>query len=409
MDYIFIDRLENRKQIGYVENGHLRELYIDEEESESLIGNIYRARVADVVVGMNAAFIDIGEEKNAYLSLKDALPREKLYDGLDYNISDLLTAGSEIIVQVSRDSYGDKGAKVTTHIELAGKYIIFNPYSNRINVSRKIKNKIRRKRLEDLGRDISLEDYGMIIRTVAEKIEESKIKEEYEYLYGIYKRLKREINFLPCPKLIYRDLKDWEELIRDRNFDRILVNDKSVYDSILEIEDQYELNLDEKIELDKNFSLEYDINLQKELKKALDRTIYLDSGASIVIDEAEALTAIDVNTKSYTGNFKLSRTVVETNLEAAREIGKQIRLRNIGGIIIIDFIRMNSDKDIERVVECLKNEMDKDSIQTDIAGMTRLGLLEVTRKKTRPSLNEVLMTNCTTCKGLGKMNKSIDN
>lgn len=390
MDYVFIEREQNRRKIGYVENDNLIEFYLDKEKAESLVGNIYRARVLDIVPGINAAFIDIGEDKNAYLTLKDAIPIDKMYNNEKYKISDILTSGNEIIVQVTRDSFADKGAKVTRHIELPGKYIIFNPKSKKVNVSRRIKNKIKRERLQELGRKIRLDSYGMIIRTAAEEVDEAKIEEEYFELYNVYKKIKREINFIPCPKLIYRDLKNWEEIIRDKELDEIIVNHKSIYKEILEIEDQYELDLKGKIKIHENFSSKYDYKLERELKTALARTVYLNSGASIVIDEVEALTAIDVNTKSYTGNLELSETVLETNLEAAKEIAKQIRLRNIGGIIIIDFIRMNEKENIEKVIDELQKVIVKDPIQTDIAGMTKLGLLELTRKKTRPSLNEII-------------------
>lgn len=389
MDYIFIEKSKDDIKVGYVKDENLTEFYLEKERTKSLIGNVYRGRVLDIIEGMNSAFIDIGEEKNAYLSFSDSIPIGEIYNRRTGKISDFLKQGSDILVQVTRDSYDDKGAKVTRHIELPGKHIIFNPKSNRINVSRKIKNKAKRNRLEELGKKIIIDDYGMIIRTAAEEVEEWIIEEEYNTLYNIYEKLKRELNFIPCPKLIYRDLKDWEEIIRDRKLDYIIVNDKKIYENILEIEDQYGLEIKDKIRFNKEFSLDYDFNLSKQLKRGLSREVYLKSGASIVIDEVEALTVIDVNTKSYIGKSNLEKTILETNIEAAKEISKQIRLRNIGGIIIIDFIRMDKEKDIKKLMNEFKEQIEKDPMQTDIAGMTKLGLLELTRKKTRPTLGEI--------------------
>lgn len=389
MDYIFIEKSKGDIKVGYVKDENLTEFYLEKERTKSLIGNVYRGRVLDIIEGMNSAFIDIGEEKNAYLSFSDSIPIGEIYNRRTGKISDFLKQGSDILVQVTRDSYDDKGAKVTRHIELPGKHIIFNPKSNRINVSRRIKNKAKRNRLEELGKKIIIDDYGMIIRTAAEEVEEWIIEEEYNNLYNIYEKLKRELNFIPCPKLIYRDLKDWEEIIRDRKLNRIIVNDRKIYENILEIEDQYELEIKDKIQFNKEFSLDYNLNLSKQLKRGLSREVYLKSGASIVIDEVEALTVIDVNTKSYTGKSNLEKTILETNIEAAKEISKQIRLRNIGGIIIIDFIRMANENDIEKLINKFKDHIEEDPIQTDIAGMTRLGLLELTRKKTRPTLGEI--------------------
>ena len=405
MRYIFIDSIDGIHRVGIVENNRLVEFHL-EEQDRKIVGNIYRGRVTNVLQGMEAAFVDIGESKNAYLYVKDALPREYLYDGEKYKVSEIIKSGQEVIVQVIKEPLGNKGAKVTTHIEIPGRYLVFTPFSNKINISRKITDSTEVENLKNIGRRIMKDDMGVIFRTASEAIEESLLQEEYDILYDIYAKIEKERNFLPCPKLLYKEPSLGYQIIRDSYNDdtkKIIVNSKEVYDNLIFMEELYPFRFSDKIELDTGFSISYSAEIQSDLKIALQRMVPLRSGGYIVIDETEALTAIDVNTGKFIGTSSLGDTVVKTNIEAAEEIARQIRLRDIGGIIIVDFIDMKDKNDIQSVLFILKKHLKKDKIKTNIIDITKLGLVELTRKKVRRSLSADFYKKCPTCEGRGNI------
>lgn len=408
MDYIFIDSSQGIDRIGVVENSHLVEFYIEEKENKKLLGNIYRARVENVLKGMSSAFVDIGQEKNAYLSLKDALPKEFLSDNKTHKISEVVKAGKETIVQVKKEALGTKGAKVSTHIEIPGRYIVLTPYSNKINISKKIRDKKDIKRLKYIGKDMMKDGVGVIFRTLSRDIEESIIKEEYNILLNIYYKIQRERNFLPCPKLIYKAPDLAYQIIRDvynERTDKIIVNSKEIYENLILMEDGFPFKFSHKIELDENFSIGLERKIQKDIKKAISREVYLKSGGYIVIDQLEALTAIDVNTGGFIGTRSLRDTVLMTNIEATEEIARQIRIRDLAGIIIIDFIDMKSKEDEKQLLNGLNKQLKKDRKKAKIVDITKLGLVELTRRKTRASLATSFYTQCPHCKGRGKTPK----
>lgn len=405
MSYIFIDSLDGVNRVGIVEDKRLIEFHL-EEQDRKIVGNIYRGRVSNVLQGMEAAFVDIGEPKNAYLYVKEALPRELLYNGKRYKISEVIKSGQEVIVQVVKEPSGNKGAKVTTHIEIPGRYLVFTPFSNKINISRKIKDSVEIEKLKNIGKSIMKNDMGVIFRTASEGTEESLLKEEYDILYNIYAKIEKERNFLPCPKLIYKEPSLGYQIIRDSYNDtteKIIVNSKEVYNNLILTEELYPFKFSDKIELNTNFSIAYDTGIQLDLKMALQRMVPLKSGGYIVIDETEALTAIDVNTGKFVGTSSLGETVVKTNIEAAEEIARQIRLRDIGGIIIVDFIDMKNKDDISTVLSIFKKHLKKDKIKTNIIDITKLGLVELTRKKIRRSLSSDFYKKCPTCEGRGNI------
>ncbi len=405
MNYIFIDSLDGINRVGIVEQNKLIEFHLEEQDNK-LVGNIYRGRVTNVLQGMEAAFIDIGESKNAYLYVKDAIPRELLYNGKKYKISDVLKSGQEVIVQVIKEPSGNKGAKVTTHIEIPGRYLVFTPFSNKINISRKISNSTELENLKDIGKRIIKDDMGGIFRTASESMEESLLKEEYDILYGIYAKIEKERNFLPCPKLLYKEPSLGYQIIRDSyndTIEKIIVNSKEVYNNLILMEEIYPFKFSHKLELNTDFSISYDTGIQLDLKTALQRKVPLRSGGYIVIDETEALTAIDVNTGKFVGTSSLGDTVVKTNIEAAEEIARQIRLRDIGGIIIVDFIDMKDKNHISTVLSILKKHLKKDRIKTNIIDITKLGLVELTRKKIRRSLSSDFYKKCPRCDGRGNV------
>ncbi|HZK32904.1 MAG TPA: Rne/Rng family ribonuclease [Tissierellaceae bacterium] len=406
MNYIFIDTSENVDKIGVVENNHLVEFHIEEKDDEKLLGDIYRGRVVNVLKGMSSAFVDIGGEKNAYLYVKDALPKEFLYDKKHHPINEVVKAGEEVIVQVRKEAAGTKGAKVSTHIEIPGRYIVLTPYSNKLNISRKIRNKESRKKLKATGKDMMKDGVGVIFRTVSENIDEDIIKEEYNILLNIYRKIQRERNFLPCPKLIYKEPDLGYQIIRDvynEKIDKIIVNNKDSYKDLILMEEYFPFKFSHKIELNKDFSVDFEVNIQKDIKKALSREVYLKSGGYIVIDQLEALTIIDVNTGGFIGTKSLGDTVFKTNIEATKEIARQIRLRDLAGIIIIDFIDMRNRKHKKQLLHALKKELAKARNRANIVGITKLGLVELTRKKTRRTLGANFYIQCPHCKGSGKI------
>lgn len=408
MNYIFIDSIEGVNKVGIVEDNRLVEYYTQEENKDKLVGNIYRARIETVLPGMEAAFVDIGEGKNAYLNVKDALNREQIYSREQYKINDVVKGGEEVIVQVIKESQGTKGPKVTTRISIPGRYLVLTPYSNKINVSRKIESFKDVNNLKKLGRKIIKDEMGIIFRTLAEGVDEGLLIDEYNQLCDIYTRIERERNFLPCPKLLYRELDLVFQIVRDSFNDknhRIILNNKDIYEKLLLLEDYFSYSLGEKIVLDKKFSIDKDKMVMNDINQALDRKVVLKSGGHIVIDETEALTAVDVNTGKYVGSYSLEETILLTNIEAAEEILRQIRLRDIGGIIIVDFIDMKSQKDISNVLNVLFSNINKDRNKPNVAGITKLGLVEITRKRIRPTLESRTSIVCPNCKGTGRVLK----
>ncbi len=408
MNYIFIDSSEQQNRVGIVEQDRLVEYYSEEVEYEALLGNVYRGRVTNVLQGMDAAFVDIGVGKNAYLHLKDALSLDQLYTGEKYDLDEVIKGGEDVMVQVIKEPLGNKGPKVTTHISIPGRFIVLTPYSRKINISKKIRNSQEVQRLKEIGSSIQKKEMGIIFRTVSENIDRNILEEEYNSLFEIYRKIEEERNFLPTPKLIYKDLSLAYQLVRD-NFHkedtRIIVNSKEVYENILLFSSYLKEKLEDKIILDPEFSIENDMKIQLGIKEALDRKVTLNSGGYIVIDETEALTAIDVNTGKYIGNFSLGETVLRTNLEAAEEIARQIRLRDIGGVIIVDFIDMKNETHIQKVLSRMTEAFKKDRNKPHLVDLTKLFLVEITRKKTRPALDKKVSVICPTCNGRGRIRK----
>ncbi|MDR7857072.1 Rne/Rng family ribonuclease [Tissierella sp.] len=406
MNYIFIDSDHGFDRVGIVEDSRLVEFHSEERSNQKLVGNIYRGRVINVLQGMEAAFVDIGDNKNAYLYVKEALTRDLLYTHQRYKISEIIKSGQDSIVQVIKEPSGSKGAKVTTHIEIPGRYLVFTPFSDRINISRKIGNPIEIKNLKEIGSRIIKDDMGIIFRTASEGIDESILKEEYDILYNIYIKIEKERNFLPCPKLIYKEPDLGYQIVRDsynENIDKIIVNNRDVYDNLILMEEHYPFHFSEKMEYNKDFTIANEFQIQGDIKEALERIVKLRSGGYIVIDETEAFTAIDVNTGKFIGTSSLGDTILKTNIEATEEIARQIRLRDIGGIIIVDFIDMKNNDDISLVLSTLKRCLRKDRIKTNIIDITKLGLVELTRKKIRRSLSTDFYIKCPSCEGKGSI------
>lgn len=408
MDYIFISSKDGINKVGVVENNRLVEFYTEEENDTKLVGNVYRGRVENVLRGMGAAFVNIGEGRNAYLYVKDAYNKEQLLSKKKYSIDQVIKSGQEVMVQVIKEPLGSKGPKVTTHISLPGRYVVLTPFSKDINISRKISKKSEIIRLKELGQRIIEDDIGMIFRTNAKDKDEDIIQAEYKQLLAIYRKIEMQKGFLPTPKRIYKELDLIYKIVRETFNERdyqIIVNNKEVYDNILELGYFYSIPVEKRIILDEGFCMEEHADIQNDLQQAFKRKVPLDNGGYIVIDETEALTAIDINTGKYTGNLSLNDTVLRTNLLAAEEIARQIRLRDIGGIIIIDFIDMKSKSDKSEVLSRLAKCFKLDRNQPNIIGITKLNLVEITRKKIRPTLDSTISITCPTCLGRGRIQK----
>ena len=388
---LIINKETDKKSIMLVENGILVEKHEEHENHQRLEGNIYAGKVQNVLSGMQSAFIDIGDTRNTFIRLKDLLPKEDETKSdinkkiVNTNINDIIKMDEKILVQVKRDGTESKGARVSTHINLPGRFVVFMPNTSFITVSQKIENQEERNRLINIVKKVLPKDTGAIIRTSSENIEENMIVEDLEGLIKKWKVIKKEYDEhkLNGPKLVY----DNKALLRrtlidvvDQNLNRVIVNDKKTYKDVSDILKNMNMCDHIKLELKENEDLLEMYSLKTQLEKIENRKIWLKCGGFITIDRTEALTAIDVNTGKYTGTKNLEQTVLKVNKEASLEIAKQLRLRDIGGIIIIDYIDMHEKNSKEEIVNLLTESLKKDRTKSQILGFTKLNLLEMTRK-----------------------------
>lgn len=406
---IIINAGEEETKVAVLEDDVVAEIYIERAFAQRLVGNIFKGRVENVLPGMQAAFIDIGLEKNAFLYVEDALP-PRSWNGNQtealVNISSILKSGQEIVVQVVKASFGAKGPRVTTHITLPGRYLVLMSTVDYVGVSRRISSEKEKERLKSLAVRIKPEGMGLIVRTVADGAGEEDLRQDLEILMKLWKKVLSRAKNSPAPNLIHRDLELSQRILRDlftEDGDRLIVDSRYEYEKIMDLLEIISPRLRPKVILEIRDNIFKDYGIDQEIEKALKRKVWLKSGGYLVLDQAEALTVIDVNTGKFVGTVDLEDTVLKTNLEAAVEIARQIRLRNIGGIIIIDFIDMQKEKNRQRVLAALEAEFRKDKTKTNILGITQLGLLELTRKKVRPSLAEILQKPCPYCDGRGKV------
>ena len=388
MTEIFIQKNEDKtRKIALVENGILLEYYDEDDRETRKEGNIYIGIVKDIVEGMQSAFVDIGTEKNSFIHLKDVLKKvdekkEKL--DMSVNIKKILKPNQKILVQVKKDSNDKKGARVSTHINLPSKYIVLMPNTDIVTISQKIEDEKEQERLLKIVKENLSSGNGAIIRTSAE----GKEKEIIEDIKNIEKKwekiTKTNVNLNKNkPQLLYKSEDIIEKMLIDlteKNIEKIVVNEKQEKENLEKLIGENKEYKNIKIELSESKNI-FDIyDLEKQIKKIKNRKIWLKCGGFITIDKTEALTAIDVNTGKYTGNKNLEQTILKVNKEATVEIAKQIRLRDIGGIIIIDYIDMLKKEDKEEILKILKEELKKDRTKTQVEGFTKLDLIEMTRK-----------------------------
>lgn len=406
---ILINVGEEETRVAVLEDRQLVELYIERAVSQRLVGNIFKGRVENVLPGMQAAFVNIGLEKNAFLYVEDAVPArapegQPALSGA--NIGDILRPGQDVIVQIVKEPIGTKGPRVTTHITLPGRYLVLMPTVDYIGISRRIESDRERERLKEMAARLKPEGMGVIVRTAADGVEEEELRQDVQLLSRLWRKIQQRASQGPVPALLHRDLELVQRILRDvftEDVARLTIDSRPEYEKVLDLLDITGPKLKFKVFLDERDDLFRQYGIEAELERALKRKVWLRCGGYIVIDQAEALTAVDVNTGKYVGSTNLEDTVLRTNLEAAVEIARQLRLRNIGGIIIVDFIDMQQEEHRRQVLQVLEEEIKKDKTKTNILGITQLGLVEMTRKKVRPSLSEVLQRLCPYCDGRGKV------
>ena len=383
---ILINKNDKEKEIALIENGKLVEYYINEENSNRREGNVYIGVVRNIIKGMQAAFVDIGTEKNSFIHLKDILPKvdeKKEKQEQEIDIKDVIKSGQKILVQVKKDSNIQNGARVSTHINLSSKYIALMPHTDIITVSQKIEDKKEQERLIKLVKENLSEGNGAVIRTSAvgkeqEIIEDIKnVEKKWNKIEKAFKNDKENE-----PKLIAKSEGIVEMIIDlpEKSIQKITTNDSKEYKKMLKFQEENNYINEANIELEENKDITDVYDIKKEISKIENRKIWLKCGGFITIDKTEALTAIDVNTGKYTGNQNAEQTIYKVNEEATMEIAKQLRLRDIGGIIIIDYIDMNNEENKKKIQTLLEEKLKKDRTKTQVEGFTKLDLMEMTRK-----------------------------
>ncbi len=379
---LLINKQDNLKTIMLMENGILVEKHEEHEKQKRLEGNIYLGKVVNVLKGMQAAFIDIGEARHSLIKVQDILPKVDITKEKQQEkpIEDVLKEGEKIIIQIKKDGTASKGAKVSTHINLSGRFAVLMPDTKIITVSQKIENEGKRKELIEIAKKVLPANTGVILRTSSENATEEEIQKDIQELEEKWIKIREKATKTQkAPELLYDNM----ALIRrtaidiiDRGLERIIVNDKKIYEDVKKMLNDMK---NVKIELiEENLFNIY--SLSSQIEKMENRKIWLKCGGFITIDRTEALTAIDVNTGKYTGKKNLEETIYKVNQEATVEIARQLRLRDIGGIIIIDYIDMHKDENKELIEKLLKEQLKKDRAKTQAVGFTKLNLFEMTRK-----------------------------
>ena len=424
---LIINAAPQEIRVALLEEGTVVEVYMERKKDRSIMGNIYKGKAIRVLPGMQAAFVDIGMERAAFLYVTDAYSSIREYhqmldegwedqDTLEFEsnssylseplqIEDVVREGQELLVQVSRDPLGTKGTRITSHITLPGRYLVLMPTVNHVGISRRIRDEVERRRLGDTVLRIRPPSIGFIVRTASEGAQEEELKNDMDLLRRIWENIQQKNETASAPSLIHSDLNMVLRVIRDlmtADVKRVVTDSKDEYKQIIQFVENYMPRMQCDIDLYENRTPIFDVfGIEMELDKALKRRVWLKSGGYIVIETTEALTAVDVNTGKFVGKRNLEDTILKTNLEAAKEIAYQLRLRNIGGIIIIDFIDMEKESNRELVYHTLESALRKDRAKSNISKISELGLVEMTRKRTRESLTQLLGEPCPTCEGLG--------
>jgi ribonuclease G len=412
-DEILVNVTPRETRIAIVENGLLQEVFIERANRRGLVGNIYLGRVSRILPGMQAAFIDIGLERTAFLHAQDilttpAIPADGPADRKPADINALLHEGQQILVQVIKDPIGTKGARLTTEITLPSRRLVFMPATNNIGVSQKIVDEAERNRLRDLVAESRGEGPGgYIVRTAAEGATREEIEEDMRFLGKLWESIQARAASRGGVRSVHRALPLVQRVLLDLRrgrVDTVRIDSRESWQVALEFARAYVPELSDRIEHYPGERPIFDLySVEDEIARALERKVQLKSGGHLFIDQTEAMTTIDVNTGAFVGHRNLEETIFKTNLEAAQAIARQLRLRNLGGIIIIDFIDMTAEEHKRQVLRALEKAMESDRAKHFICEVSPLGLVEMTRERTRESLEHILCEPCATCDGRGSI------
>ena len=394
-----------------VDDGVLRDILIERASRRGLVGNIFKGHVSRVLPGMQAAFVDIGLERTAYLHASDIARPQNLdtdmQDQPQANVRELVSEGSEILVQILKEPIGDKGARLTTFMSIPSRYLVLMPRRTGLGVSTRIEDAAERARLKEVMESLlpADSDHGYIIRTAADGAEPDALKADKLFVDHLWEVINREAAESPCGRVVHEDLPLPVRVIRDlvnRDIDRVLVDSEEWLQKLKDFAETFTPDLLPVLELYTGRRPLLDLyGIEDEIERALCRKVELKSGGYLVIDQTEAMTTVDVNTGGYVGRGNLEETLFRTNLEAAVAIARQLRLRNLGGMVIIDFIDMEAEAHREQVLSALEAALASDHAKTQIAQVSPLGLVEMTRKRTQESLEHVMCQPCPTCHARG--------
>jgi ribonuclease G len=409
---LLINVTPTEARVALVEHGVLQEVHIERRMKRGLVGNIYKGKISRVLPGMQAAFVDIGLDKAAFLHASDIVPHTECVAEVEKgnfvvrDIAELVRQGQDIMVQVVKDPLGTKGARLTTDITLPSRYLVFMPGSSHIGVSQRIESEEERTRLKNIALPYVDEDGGFIIRTAAEGVGADELAQDAAFLRRVWAKVS-ERRKRRGATLLYQDLALQVRIVRDfvgAELDCIQVDSQRTFSELQQFANEFMPEIARKIEHYTGPAPIFELyDVENEIQRALGRKVELKSGGYLIIDQTEAMTTVDINTGAFVGHRNLEETIFNTNLEATLAIARQLRLRNLGGIIIIDFIDMQSEDHQQRVLSSLGAALANDKVKTNISGFSGLGLVEMTRKRTRESLEHVLCGECPACKGAGSM------
>jgi ribonuclease G len=415
---IVINSTNEDTRIALLENGKLVEIFVERPDNERMVGDIFKGRVRRVVKGMRAAFIDIGFEQDAFLHFSDMgdevnqlfadvedefLNSDKKSSDIDP--ADLLRNGQEIVVQIIKEPISSKGPRVTTELTMPGRFLVLVPNQHRVGVSRKLSSNKERRRLRAVARSILPKEFGLIIRTVAEGKDEKVLQQDLNKMIKTWNKVQGEIKASKAPKLLFKDLGMASSIIRDlftSDVDRVIVDSRKMYREITRYLKEVSSDLVNRVEYFRSRDPIFDVyGVEQELQRSVERKVWMKNGGYVIIEQTEALTSIDVNSGRYFGKKDQERNSLKINLEASREISRQLRLRDIGGLIVIDFIDMLQEENKQKVLNELRKEFSHDRAITRVEEMSRFGLVEMTRQRIRPSLIYNINEPCPTCHGTG--------
>jgi ribonuclease G len=429
---ILMNTTARETRVAILEDGVLVELMVDRPDAARMVGDVYKGRVEAVLPGIQAAFVDIGTEKAAFLHVSDVVEEDGEADADDDApepaadegngngggggrrarryppIQDVVKKGQDLLVQVSKEPISTKGPRVTANISLPGRFLVYMPGSTHVGVSRKIEGREERARLRQLAREILPEKAGgLIVRTVGEELNSETFERELKSLIGTWGQIQKKAKRARAPAPIHREAKLIAGIVRDlfsQKVDSLTVDSKSVFDEVVAYLEQVDPTLVERVHLYDDAKPIFDAyDLEREIHDAFQRRVNLPSGGYIIVEPTEALVSIDVNTGRYTGKKDPEKTILKTNVDAAREIARQLRLRDVGGIIVCDFIDMETKANREKVLQELRQHLSRDRARTRAFQVSDLGLIEMTRQRVRPSLYQTQTEPCPTCGGTGRI------